>query len=353
MPVRKVTPLLAAARAAALSLIAACAAAPALAQEQQPQPQQPAATSPEPAEAKPDAAAAANAYRIGTGDVLDIVVTTGSGRSSQLSAENLTVNENGVIQVFDGTISASCLTADELAASLKARYLKYKKEPLSVVVNVKEYRSQLVAVIGAVKAPGRFELRRPIRLLELLALYANGPNEKSDGRIEIVHTRDATVCGAQGGGPAGEDARLVAASHSYDWEDTRLGRDEANPYVRPGDVISLSEAPEAFVIGNVHNPMAIPLRDKVTLTTALAMAGGLMENTKASKIRIERRKPGSTSKDVLVADLNAIKKQQSEDVVLQPGDIVEVPTSTGGRIISRLLGAISPVATQATVRVIR
>lgn len=288
------------------------------------------------------------AYRIGIGDVLDITVTTGAGKSPQLSAENLQVNERGEIQVFDGQMRASCLTTGELAANLKTRYLQYKREPLNVLVSVKEYRSQLVAVIGAVKAPGRFELRRPIRLLELLALYASGPDERSDGRIEVVHTQNSMCVG-----PDVKPVDLPMTSASYRWEDTRLGREEANPYVRPGDVISLSEAPQAFVIGNVREPKSIPLKERVTLTTALAMAGGTLEATKSDQIRIERQKMGSVSKEVLVVNLNAIKNRQAEDVVLQPGDIVDVPASTGGKILRGLLGAIVPTLSQTTVRVVR
>jgi polysaccharide biosynthesis/export protein len=306
----------------------------------------PDATNPS-AQSETDTPPTGDAYRIGVGDVLEIVVTTGSGKSPQLSADSLQVSEKGLIQVFDGTISAACLTTGELAANLKTRYLQYKREPLSVVVNVKEYRSQLVAVIGAVKAPGRFELRRPIRLLELIALYGGGPDERSDGRIEIVHTQNS-IC-------TGPDARaeLDMASASYRWEDTRLGKDEANPYVRPGDVISLSDAPQAFVIGNVREPKNIPLKEKITLTTAIAMAGGTLDSTKSDRIRIERQKSGSASKELLIVNLDAIKKQQAADVELMPGDIVEVPSSTGRRILRGLIGAVVPITTQGTVRVIR
>lgn len=289
----------------------------------------------------------AEAYRIGAGDVLEITVVTGSGRSPQLSADNLQVNEKGLIQVFDGQMGAACLTTGELAAALKTRYLQYKREPLSVVINVKEYRSQLVAVIGAVKSPGRFEMRRPIRLLELLALYAGGPSETSDGRIEVVHTQNSVCTGPD------SRAEMAMASASYKWDEVRLGRDEANPQVRPGDVISLADAPQAFVIGNVREPKNIPLKERITLTTALAMAGGTLESTKSDKIRIERQKPGGVSKDVLIVDLNAIKKQQAADVELMPGDIVEVPSSTGRRILRGLIGSVVPITTQGTVRVIR
>lgn len=289
------------------------------------------------------------AYHIGISDVLEITLTTGSGRSPQLSADNLQVNEKGEILIFDGSIRAVCLTTGELAANLKKRYLRYKREPLSVVVTVKEYRSQIVAVIGAVKSPGRFELRRPIRLLELLALYTNGPDEKSDGRIEVVHTQNVSC--ANPSEPKTVEASMISAS--FKWDDVRSGREDANPYVRPGDVIVLSEAPQIFVVGNVREPKSIPLRDQTTVTTAIAMAGGTMEASKTDQVRIERRAAGGVSKDVIIVNLNAIKKHQAEDVVLQAGDIVDVPTSTGGRLLRGLLGSIVPTLSQSTVRVIR
>lgn len=328
----------------ALALFTAALAANARAQ-QTPAASAPATQGPAAAAAEPDTSG--DAYRIGAGDVLEITVTTGSGRSPQLSADNLQVNEKGQIQVFDGIIGAACLTTGELAASLKTRYLQYKREPLSVVVNVKEYRSQLVAVIGAVKAPGRFELRRPIRLLELLALYAGGPSEASDGRIEVVHTQNSVCTGPD------SRAEMAMASASFKWDETRLGKEESNPYVRPGDVISLADAPQAFVVGNVREPKNIPLKERITLTTALAMAGGTLESTKSDKIRIERQRPGGVSKDVLIVNLDAIKKRQADDVELMPGDIVEVPSSTGRRILRGLIGSVVPITTQGTVRVIR
>jgi polysaccharide export outer membrane protein len=328
--------------ALALFLTALAAHARGQASAPTPAPQAPSAQS-----APDEPAPSGDAYRIGSGDVLEIIVTTGSGRSPQLSADSLQVSEKGQIQVFDGVVGAACLTTGELAAALKTRYLQYKREPLSVVVNVKEYRSQLVAVIGAVKAPGRFELRRPIRLLELLALYAGGPSEASDGRIEVVHTQ-SSVC-------TGPDSRaeMAMASASYKWDDTRLGREESNPYVRPGDVISLADAPQAFIVGNVREPKNIQLKEKTTLTTAIAMAGGTLDSTKSDQIRIERQRPGGSSKEVLVVNLDAIKKRQADDVELMPGDIVEVPSSTGRRILRGLIGAVVPITTQGTVRVIR
>ena len=84
----------------------------------------------------------------------------------------------------------------------------------------------------------------------------------------------------------------------------------------------MPEAYQIFVTGYVTRPGPIALHKKVTLSMAIAMAGGTLEATKSDQIRIERQKKGGASKDLLVFDLNAIRKRQAEDPVLQPGDIV-------------------------------
>ncbi|MEJ7709640.1 MAG: SLBB domain-containing protein [Pyrinomonadaceae bacterium] len=73
-----------------------------------------------------------------------------------------------------------------------AKYRKYQRNP-QVDVFVKEFQSQPVALIGAVDKPGRFQLQRRMRLLELLT-FAGGPLERAGGRIHLIRTE--ARCGA-------------------------------------------------------------------------------------------------------------------------------------------------------------
>jgi DNA repair exonuclease SbcCD nuclease subunit len=50
--------------------------------------------------------------------------------------------------------------------------------------------------------------------------------------------------------------------------------------------------------------------------------------------------------------LRAIDKQKAEDVVLQAGDIVDVPASGPKRLLRALVGAVVPTVGQLPVRVI-
>jgi hypothetical protein len=82
------------------------------------------------------------------------------------------------------------------------------------------------------------------------------------------------------------------------------------------------------------------------------MAGGTLPDSKRSEIHIIRQAAGSTEKQELIVSLEAINRHQSEDVVMMPNDIIEVPTSAGKRFLRSLLGAVVPSVAQLPVRVV-
>ena len=284
-------------------------------------------------------------YRIGPGDVLDIRVFN----KPQFSRDAVRVSERGMIRMplIEGEIQAACRTEAELANDLSIRYREYLRQP-QVDVFIKDYQSQPVAVLGAVRAPSRFQLQRRVRLLELLS-FAGGPSDTAGLTIQIVHTASPSICAAT---PSESDEAAIRVVDNYRLSDTVRGDEKANPYVLPGDVISVAEAAQAFVVGNVLRPSPIVLKERITVTRAIAMSGGLMPDTKSSRVRIVRQAPGSTTATEVFVDLKAIDKHQAEDIVLQAGDIVDVPTSGAKRLLRTLVGAIVPTVGQLPVRVI-
>jgi len=90
----------------------------------------------------------------------------------------------------------------------------------------------------------------------------------------------------------------------------------------------------------------------VTLSSAIAMAGGLRQDTKKDKIRIVRQDPGSTTKKEIIVDLYAIEKHNAEDPLLQPNDIIDVPTSAGKSFLRSLFQGVIPSVGQLPVRAI-
>jgi len=282
-------------------------------------------------------------YRIGPGDVLDIRVLN----RPNLSREAVRVEGNGMIRMplIDREIQAACLTEGELAREITSRYVKFYRNP-QVDVFIKEYHSKQVAIIGAVNDQGRYELQRRVRLLELLS-YAKGPSEKAGQTINIVHAAPTLACQEPETGK--DDLKSIS---SYKLSETLAGNPSANPYLESGDIITLPEADQVYVVGNVNSPITIPLREPVTLSRAIAMAGGLKQDTKKDKIRIVRQEPGSQTKKEILVDLAAIEKKRAEDLALLPNDIVDVPISGGKSFMRSLLGGVVPSVSQLPVRVI-
>jgi polysaccharide biosynthesis/export protein len=281
-------------------------------------------------------------YRIGAGDVLDIRIYN----RPQLSREAVRVEGSGMIRMplIETEIQAACQTEGELAKEISTRYAKYYKN-LQVDVFIKEYHSRQVAVIGAVNDQSRFELQRRVRLLELLT-YAKGPSPRAGQTINIVHSTTASPCKKE------DDTDPSSAFTSYKLSDVLQGDPKSNPYLEAGDIVTLPEADQVYVVGNVFSPLTIALKEPITLTRAIAMAGGLRQDTKKDKIRILRQEPGTTIRKEITVDLSAIEKKSSEDLALLPNDIIDVPTSAGKSFFRSLVQGVVPGVGQLPVRVV-
>jgi polysaccharide export outer membrane protein len=288
------------------------------------------------------AAAAANElYHIGPGDVLDIRVFN----RPQLSREAVRVDNQGVVRMpmIDGDIQAACQTESQLATAIATLYLKYQNHP-HVDVFVKEYSSKPAAVIGAVDKPGQFQLQRRVRLLELISL-AGGPTERAGQRILVARGVEFLPCDQNA-------TSTTAEVDSYNLNETLKGDEKSNPYVRSGDVITIPEAQQIFIVGNVFRPTTVALKERITVSQAVAIAGGTLPDSKKDRVRILRQAPGSFAKTEIMVDLNAINKRTADDVELVANDIVDVPTAAGKRLLRSLIGAVVPGVGNLPMRVV-
>jgi polysaccharide export outer membrane protein len=93
------------------------------------------------------------------------------------------------------------------------------------------------------------------------------------------------------------------------------------------------EKPYFIAAGQVTKPGKYDLRSELTVTQAVAIAGGFNDKAKHSQVVLFRPAPGG----MFEAKLLDIKKllasrNLSEDVRLQPGDMLYVPQSTFSKI---------------------
>lgn len=287
-------------------------------------------------------------YKIGPGDVIDVVVS----KNETLSRTGIRVSHLGTIQLamMDTDMAAACLTERQLADAIREKYRKYLVDP-HVMVSVREFNSNAVAVIGAVNSPGRFQLQRAIRFAELLT-FVNGTTPNSGRTAEIMRSGRKSYCeGTQLVTPTDGEEDLISVTIA----DAFKGGDQANPIIVPGDIIRIPDANQvnAYIQGNVRNSLTINLREPVTLTQAIAMAGGPAAGAEMEKVRIRRQIPGSVNRNEMLANVKAINQGKTDDILLQPNDIIEVPGSTGAkRVFQTIYRTIIPGMTQLPIRVI-
>lgn len=252
-------------------------------------------------------------YRIGFQDTLEVRVF----RHDDLF-QVVNVSPDGTIRMprIDNPIVAVCRTERELGDLIASLYKNYLRSPF-VSVRVLDQRSQSFAVIGAVEKPGSFYLNRKIRLLELLA-FAGGPKvEKAGSKIQVARIGNLAGCSENA-----EDANKEVIFMGFKTNDVMAGKE--NPWMQPGDIVSVLEAEEAYVVGNVNKAKTISLKEPVTLTQAIAIAEGLDDTANVNRVVIQRQAAGSQVKTELIYSLKDIRDKKVADPVLQANDIVEV-----------------------------
>ena len=278
-------------------------------------------------------------YRIGYQDTIEVNVV----RHPELS-QNVPVNPDGTIYLprINSPIEAVCKTEVELKGEITALYKKNLLRDPFVTVRVINQMSQPFGVVGAVHKPGTFYLSRPVRLYELLSLAGGQDVEFAGGKIQLARLGNVTGCKENTEGVnETEDPVFI----SYKLKDVTEGRE--NPWMQPGDIISVLKSEEAYVVGNVFKPAKVLLDEPKTLTQAIAIAGGLDKTANTQKVVIQRQASGDSPKMDLVFDLKDIRDKKIPDPQLQANDIVAVGNdkikSVGNGLLKALTGGLGNV----------
>ena len=263
-------------------------------------------------------------YLLGPGDVLDLRVYN----EPQFNG-TLTVDDEGNVSVpfIEEPIRAQCRTDRDIKQEIVKLLERFLRKP-QVSLRVSEMKSRPAAVVyGAVRNPTAFDMRRRVRLIELLS-RSGSVTEQASGDVQIFHT-ESLMC------PEPEDAPLLASFKRsddamgvpysvYKIEDVKNGVKEANPVIWPGDIVLVQEARPIYITGAVQQPTGLYLRQNLTLSLAIAQVGGPRKGAKTDKVRVIRSKPGASNPEVLVYNLDDIKKGRKPDVALQAYDVVDV-----------------------------
>jgi polysaccharide biosynthesis/export protein len=248
-------------------------------------------------------------YKIGRQDLLEVEVFG----VDELKKTVRVADDGSITMPLLGRLAVAGLTKTELeklVAGLLAD--RYVRDP-QVTVFVKEFESKKVAVSGAVKKPGTYEMLGAKTLLEMISM-AGGLDADLGKEIVIFRPEE----------DGGTTRRM-----SVDLQRLVYDADPAlNLIVDPGDIIYVPavEKVRIFVGGAVKNPSVyeVPKDEPVTVLKAVTIAGGTTDRAAEKKIQILRTDP-SGHRVTLLVDLRKVKRGKAEDPILRPDDIVLVP----------------------------
>jgi polysaccharide export outer membrane protein len=290
--------------------------------------------------ATPDATAG---YVLGPDDLISLRVTDGA----ELSDKPVRIDTNGYVRLpMLDRVRAGGLTTEQLVAALTERLKPFLHKP-EVSVNILEFRSQPVSVIGCVKLPGVHQLQGSKTLIEVLSL-AGGlsddagytikiTRENGQGYLRLPHAVDD---------PSGRfqmaEVRVASLLEAKD--------PSQNVTVFAHDVISVPRGELIYVTGEVQRSGGFVLREKESMSVlqALSLAGGIGSAAAAKDSRILRAQAGSSRMEIPV-DLKKMLSGQSEDLALKPDDILFIPSSVPKKFAVRSIEAAVQMATGVVI----
>jgi protein involved in polysaccharide export with SLBB domain len=252
------------------------------------------------------------------GDLIDVDF----GRANEYDWRG-TLNTDGNLDGLNefSAIRALCRPEADVASEIASVYSKILRDP-NITVRIMDRSNRAVAQLdGAVKIPMRFRIRRQVRLRELI-VAAGGLTDDASGEIVVFRPHNLN-CVAQravptASGTLDNGSTIINISIS----ELLSGKDSADPLILSGDLVSAVKAVPIYVIGAVNNPRPFYSRSGLTLSRAIATAGGPVKGAIIENVTIFRRKGTETS--IIHADLEKIKNGEVGDIDLKAFDIIEV-----------------------------
>lgn len=256
-------------------------------------------------------------FRISTGDLLEISVfgVPELNRSSR-------VNSMGELSLpLVGPVIVANLTVEEAQTKISQAFVEqnYLRDP-QVSVQIKEFATQGISVLGEVSKPGTYPLFGPVRLLDAIS-SAGGLTARAGRKVVISH-RDVT-----------QPATILTLGMT----DPAM---ESNVELIPGDTIVVAKAGIVYVVGNVEKPGGFLMdnNEKLTVLQAIALAQGA--NKTAALDRAKLIRTTATGREEIAIPLSKILAAKSPDLPLSPDDIIFVPNSAGRNVAKRAMDAV-------------
>ena len=262
---------------------------------------------------------------LGPGDQIDVTVFN----TPELSGR-LRIDQGGSIELpVGGHLKVSGLSPDQAGHAIEAQLLDQQimLNP-HVGVQIFQYATQGVTLLGEVRAPGSYPLFGPHTLYETLSL-AGGPTASEGSSITIT--------------------RHYAPEHpvTIRVDSPNFSQIQNATPVFPGDLVFVSHPDMVYVVGDVTAPGPLPITQgqPLTLLQVLALCHGWTLTAAVSKAIIIRKTDTGTV--VIPVDLNGVMKNAAPNLVMQPSDVLVMPHSGFKRFLQYALPSATSVGLSA------
>jgi polysaccharide export outer membrane protein len=260
-------------------------------------------------------------YIIGPNDVLYINVsgkpefssltaTTSYGNLGNIKTPSGSrVDGNGNVHLpYIGAVQVGGLTISQAEKHIADAARKFINDPWAIV-EVGEYKSHPLYLLGQFRNAGTFYMDRPLNLLQGIAL-GNGYDSSADLTSARLIRDKKTM-------PVDINDLLTRGNQRY------------NVWLKPGDTIYIPDnrSKMVFVFGAVKKSGPVPIPPSgLTLAQAIATAELRDTGHDFNYIRLIRSH-STTEGELMVIDFDKILRGEAMPLVLQQGDIVYVPKS--------------------------
>jgi polysaccharide biosynthesis/export protein len=284
-------------------------------------------------------------YRLGPNDLIDIQIE----KAEELSGSYRITASGSFTMQFLGQVLAQGKTSEELAAQiangLRDRYLVNP----NVRVAVLQYSGQSFFIQGAVRVPGKYQIKGRPTLLELITIAGGLTDTYGSTAFLIRKIRKPQILktaslpkadepSAQASADEGEIAKFELVKANING--LLRGNFDNNIVIEPGDIIHIPPVDVFFVAGEVNVPGSFPLKDGTTLSQAISLAQGTTTKAATNHCIIRREDPSGKRQEIIV-DVGAVMKGKQEDVLLMANDIIVIPNSRAkslGDIVMKVFG---------------
>ena len=251
-------------------------------------------------------APAIDAYRIQAGDLLKVDIF---GEPDLTSLSRVPADGRPALPLIREVPSVIGWTLPELRAELERRYEVGYLVDATLTVTVHEFKPRHAFVLGQVQLQGAVELTPFAHVTALQAISRSGgfrPDaDRAGARLFRVDPTN----------PNTKLALPIAISLTAEG----LAHDLV---LEPDDLIVVPLLGGVVVVGKVRQAGAVALSDGLTVTRAIAMAGGFEKFARGDVVQLIR--PGTPTRAINAAGL-LDGSARGEDPVLMPGDTVFVP----------------------------